>query len=98
MQRHTVTQGALRRDRLPPPADYYAAAGISLIGRGLWRDAVCPFHEDSRPSLRVHVERGAFKCMACGARGGDLLDFHRQRHGLGFIAAAKQLGAWEGQP
>ena len=40
------------------------------------------------------MERGAFKCMTCGAKGGDLLAFHMRRHGLSFIDAAKALGAW----
>jgi hypothetical protein len=45
--------------------------------------------------LRVFFESGAFRCMACGARGGDVLAFFMQRHGVPFIAAAKALGAWE---
>lgn len=84
-----------RRDRLPDPVTYYTAQQVRLTGRGAWRDALCPFHEDSKPSLRVNVERGAFKCMACGAHGGGVLDFHMQRHGLRFVDAAKALGAWE---
>lgn len=82
------------RERLPEPVRYYQSAGIRLSGRGAWRDALCPFHEDTRPSLRIHIESGAFKCMSCGARGGDVLAFHRQRHGLGFADAARALGAW----
>ena len=34
--------------------------------------------------------------MTCGAKGGDVLAFHMQRHGLRFIEAARALGAWEG--
>ena len=30
----------------------------------------------------------------CGARGGDVLAYHTAAHFLGFIDAAKQLGAW----
>jgi hypothetical protein len=33
--------------------------------------------------------------MACGTRGGDVLAFHMRRYELGFIDAAKSLGAWE---
>lgn len=86
---------AFVRERLPHPADYYAAEGVALVGRGGWRDALCPFHLDSRPSLRVRFETGAFRCMACGAHGGDVLAFHMQLHGLRFVEAAKALGAWE---
>ena len=38
---------------------------------------------------------GAFRCMVCGAKGGDVLAFYMLRHGLRFIDAAKALGAWE---
>lgn len=88
-------RGRFQRERLPPPLVYYAAEGVELRGRGAWRDAVCVFHDDSAPSLRVHVESGAFKCMACGAAGRDVLAFHQRRHGLGFVEAARALGAWE---
>jgi DNA primase len=97
MRHANTTRGRFpfKRDRLPPPADYYGAEGIKLNGSGVWKSACCPFHDDTNPSLRVHMDRGAFRCHACGANGGDLLDFHRKRHGLGFIAAARALGAWE---
>jgi len=32
--------------------------------------------------------------MVCGARGGDVLAFHMHKHGLHFVDACKQLGAW----
>ena len=82
------------KSALQRPANYYKEQGLKLIGGGEWKDALCPFHDDSKPSLRVRLDSGGFKCMACGARGGDILAFHMQRYGLGFIAAAKQLGAW----
>ena len=86
---------AFDRRRLPMPGDYYAGEGVKLLGRGAWRDALCPFHQDTNPSLRVHIETGAFRCMACGTRGGDVLAFHMRRYELGFIDAARSLGAWE---
>jgi hypothetical protein len=46
--------------------------------------------------MRIMVATGAFVCMACGARGGDVLAYHRAAHGLGFVEAAKQLNAWSG--
>ena len=82
------------RARLPKPADYFAQQGLKLTGGGEWKNALCPFHHDTRPSLRVRIDTGAFKCMVCGAHGGDVLAFHQQRYGLSFIDAARQLGAW----
>ena len=86
--------GKFSRKALPSSIQYYESQNIKLTGGGAWRDAICPFHSDSNPSLRVNVERGGYRCMVCGARGGDVLAFHMQRHRLGFIEAAKQLGAW----
>ncbi len=86
---------AFNREHLPHASSFYANEGIKLLGRGGWRNALCPFHPDTKPSLRVFFETGAFRCMVCGARGGDVLAFHMLRHGLRFIDAAKALGAWE---
>lgn len=91
---HSNPRGEFRRERLPDPLAYFEAEGIRLSGRGAWRDALCPFHADTRPSLRVNAETGAYRCMSCGASGGDVLSFHRRRHIVGFVEAAKALGAW----
>lgn len=82
------------RARLPEPAAYFDSIGLRLGGAGRWRSALCPFHEDKTPSLRVQIEVGAFKCMSCGAKGGDVLAFEQQRTGLKFREAAQSLGAW----
>lgn len=84
------------RSRLPSPFQYFNDQHIQLKGKGAWRDAICPFHTDTKPSLRIRLETGAFCCMSCGARGGDVLAFHMQRYGMGFKAAAIALGAWIG--
>ena len=90
-----MNAGRFERKWLPQPAIYFEAReGLGLTGRGHWRTAPCPFHDDTRPSLRVNLESGAFRCMACGAKGGDVLEFHRQRHGLSFLQAARDLDAW----
>ena len=87
-------KGGFDRARLPSPADYFTQQGLKLTGGGEWKDAICPFHEDTKPSLRVRLDTGGFRCMVCGAHGGDVLAFHQQRHGLSFKQAAQQLGAW----
>ena len=82
------------RKALPSASEYYPSQEIYLKGRGKWQTGPCPFHNGS-DSLRVNVESGAYVCMAgCGARGGDVLSFHQAHHGLGFVEAAKSLGAW----
>jgi len=79
---------------LQSPSNYYQEQGLKLTGGGEWKNAVCPFHNDHKPSLRVRLDSGGFKCMACGIHGGDVLSFHMQRHGLTFKQAATDLGAW----
>lgn len=36
--------------------------------------ALCPFHDDQDPSMKVNIEKNIFNCFACGA-GGNILDF-----------------------
>ena len=86
---------AFKRDKLPNPGTYFRDQGLKLTGGGEWKNAICPFHDDRKPSLRVRLDTGGFRCMACGAHGGDVLAFHMQLHRMGFIEAAKALGAWE---
>ena len=84
------------KSRLPSPTTYYATEGLVLKGSGAWRDAICPFHPDTKPSLRVRLDSGAFRCMACGAHGGDVVAFHMRLYDLNFKVAVMALGAWVG--
>ncbi|WP_038214926.1 hypothetical protein [Xenophilus azovorans] len=85
----------LIHDRLPQPQAYYEAQDLVLLGKGAWRTTRCAFHGGS-DSMRVNIRSGGFCCMAgCGARGGDVLAYHMAAHGLGFVEAAKDLGAWD---
>jgi len=83
------------RNRLPDPLEYYTRELPDLRGGGEWRTALCVFHPDSRPSLRINTVTGCWRCMSCG-RGGDLLKFHMLRHGLSFTDACRALGCWTG--
>jgi DNA primase len=85
--------GKFNRDLLPSGVEYFERYGIPLKGTGAWRDAICPFHSDTKPSLRVRADNGAYSCMVCPAKG-DLLKFHMDRTGQQFKEAAKELGAW----
>lgn len=87
--------GALIRERIPAWESYASDHGLVLVGRGKWRNLLCDFHNDGKPSMRVNVESGGWVCMSCGAKGGDVLAHHMQRTSLGFIEAAKDLGAWD---
>lgn len=88
---------AFNRERLPDPIAYYQGQGLNLMGshQAAWRTTQCQFHGGS-DSMRIKVATGAFVCMACSARGGDLLAYEMAVHGVGFVEAAKRLGVWVG--
>ncbi len=90
------------RTLLPDPATYFEGRGLNLTGprSSPWRTAPCAFH-GSRKTMRINIVSGAFLCMAgCGARGGDVLAYEMAAKGIGFIDAAKAVGAWidDGKP
>lgn len=83
---------------LPSPEHYFSLVGVTLTGSGEWRNARCPFHDDRRPSMRVHLVSGAFVCFGCGAKGGNVLAFHRRYLDSDAETAARDLGAWGEDP
>ena len=52
--------------------------------------ALCPFHDDSRPSLTFNTYRNRFRCYVCDAHGG-VIDLVMQRRGCGFREACEWL-------
>lgn len=92
-----VARGGYRRELLPDPFSYYEDQGLMLVGsrRAPWRTTECRFHGGS-DCMRIKVATGAFICMNCGARGGDIVAYHMAAHGLSFLETVKKLGAWSG--
>ena len=86
--------GEFLRDNLPDPVSYFESEGLKLDGRGKWRTTECRFHGGS-DSMRVNTVTGGWVCMACNAKGGDVLANFMAEHGLDFISAARLLGAWQ---
>lgn len=52
--------------------------------------ALCPWHDDSRPSLQVNPDRQSFKCWVCDI-GGDVFSFVMRMEGLEFREALEML-------
>lgn len=77
------------------PADYYTVTVERFAPRresGWNVTGLCPFHNDTHPgSLSINLDSGAFRCFACGASGGDVIDFHRQLNDINFIEAVTDL-------
>ena len=54
--------------------------------------AVCPFHDDSNPSLTISPSKGFYHCFSCGAHGtavGFLMNYEH----LSFIEAIESLAS-----
>lgn len=63
---------------------------VALTRRGKNFVGLCPFHDDSTPSLNVSQEKQIYKCFACGA-GGNSFTFLRDIENTSFIEAVRQL-------
>jgi len=57
-------------------------------GRGF--KALCPWHDDSRPSLQVNPERQSYRCWVCDI-GGDIFSFIMQMEKVEFPEALAML-------
>ncbi len=51
---------------------------------------ICPFHDDSHPSMSVHKGKQIFKCFSCDV-GGDVFAFIQKREQCSFADAVKIL-------
>ncbi len=74
----------------------------SIVGRKLKLErkgreflALCPFHNDSTPSLSIVDDKGFYHCFACGAHG-DVFTFLMESEGLKFMEAVEQLASVAG--
>ncbi|HBK43596.1 MULTISPECIES: hypothetical protein [unclassified Polynucleobacter] len=82
------------RSRLPDPQSYYESQGLKLSKGKKWVTTSCVFHGGS-DSMRINLMSGAFSCMAgCGAKGGDVMSYHRAIKAWDFVTACKDLGCW----
>ena len=63
---------------------------VTLRRQGRNYVALCPWHDDSRPSLQVNPERQSFKCWVCDI-GGDIFSFLMRMEGLEFREALEML-------
>lgn len=84
---------SFNRQNLPEPETYFENAGLILQGRGAWRTTACHFH-GGRATMRVNLKSGAWVCMSCAVKGGDVLAYEMRSTGADFVDAARALGAW----
>jgi DNA primase len=68
---------------------------LSLAPRGREFVGLCPFHEDTNPSMYVSPQKQIYKCFSCGA-GGDVFSFVMNYHKMTFPEALAFLAARSG--
>lgn len=68
--------------------------GIVTERRGATTQGLCPFHQDTHPSLNLYPADGAttahYHCYACGAHG-NAIDLVKKVQGLDFLPAVQWL-------
>lgn len=63
---------------------------VSLKRSGKGYVGLCPFHDDTNPSMHVSEDKGLFHCFSCGA-GGDIFGFMMRYNNLDFRESLTEL-------
>ena len=71
--------------------------GIPLKKNGKGYVGLCPFHEDTNPSLSVNTSTNLWQCFGCG-KAGDVISFVELFDKVDFKEAVKLLSAVGAQP
>ncbi len=79
-------------DELRSKADIADVIGnyLPLTKKGSNFVALCPFHDDSNPSLNINREKQIFKCFVCNA-GGNVFSFVQRYEGISFVEAVSKI-------
>jgi DNA primase len=80
------------KERIRQAIDIVELVGgyLQLRREGRNYKALCPWHDDSRPSLQVNAERQSFKCWVCNI-GGDIFSFMMKMENVEFPEAIEML-------
>ena len=62
---------------------------VSLTSRGKNYFGVCPFHDDTNPSMSVSKEKQIYTCFSCGA-SGNVIKFIMDYENISFPEALKK--------
>ncbi len=72
------------------PVEQLVGGYCQLHKKGRNFVALCPFHNDSKPSLLVSPDKGIAYCFACQS-GGDIFSFYQKIEGVDFPTALRDL-------
>ena len=63
---------------------------LPVIKTGINFKAVCPFHDDTNPSLTISPSKKIFKCFVCGT-GGNAITFVQKYENISFKESIKRV-------
>jgi len=72
------------------PIEQLVAQYVQIKKKGRGFVALCPFHNDSHPSLQISPDKGMAYCFAC-QKGGDIFKFYQEIEHVDFREALKDL-------
>lgn len=61
---------------------------LTRKGNNFW--AICPFHQDSNPSLSVSQEKQIYKCFSCGEQGNVFIFLQKYKN-IDFLSAVREV-------
>ena len=79
------------------PIDELVSRYCMLKRKGKSFVALCPFHNDTHPSLLISPDKGIAYCFACQT-GGDIFSFYQAIEGVDFRQALRDLAERTGVP
>lgn len=79
-------------DEIRRKADIVEVIGhyLKLVKAGSNYKAVCPFHDDTRPSLSISTSKQIYKCFVCNS-GGNCFTFVQKYEHVSFMEAVKRV-------
>ena len=63
---------------------------LNVVKKGRNYFAICPFHNDTNPSLSISREKQIYKCFVCG-EGGNVITFIQKYKKISFIETLKEV-------
>ncbi len=86
------------KDRIKEsPVSMVLGQFMALNKKGANLEGICPFHPDTKPSLKVNDGKGMYKCFVCGA-GGDAITFVMAFKRIEFVDALRDIASILGLP
>ena len=86
MQDNNLTEEILKRADIVKIISSF----LSVSKKGKNYVALCPFHDDSNPSMVISPEKKMFKCFVCGT-GGNAITFVQKYLHISFFEARKKV-------